>query len=349
MTSQGTVLLSTAGPYAKIGTPVVDACVESNTHYCDLTGEAPWIRSVIDDHEIEAQARKLKIVNCCGFDCIPSDLGAQMIVEEIQKRGAVAHEVRFTAHDVDGGASGGTIYSMMNMFATNSFKTLKALSNPFFLNPRDKVTNRPVEPSTDPALLNTAQDKTVCDYDSQLKCWTIPYIMQAIDTRIVNRSNALSNFKYGPHFVFTERMKVPNALVAAVVTLAMPVMLLFFLNPLGRALLGLVLPTPGQGPSQHLLDHGYMKMRLWGKGVDRDGQTITVTGGVTALHGDPGYRQTAKMIAETAVSLALDRDTLPLTYGVLTPASALGGVLRERLNKRGVEFFLDAAEEKKGK
>jgi short subunit dehydrogenase-like uncharacterized protein len=179
-----------------------------------------------------------------------------MIVEELQKKGAVAREVRFTAYDVEGGASGGTIYSMMNMFATNSLKTLQALSNPFFLNPRDKTSHQPVEPSTDPSLLSTAQDKTVCDYDAQLRCWTIPYIMQAIDTRIVNRSNALSGFRYGPQFVFTERMKVPNALVAVAATVAMPFMLLFFLNPVGRALLKLVLPSPGQGPSQHLLDHG---------------------------------------------------------------------------------------------
>ncbi len=88
-------------------------------------------------------------------------------------------------------------------------------------------------------------------------------------------------------------------------------------------------------------------MKLWGRGTDKAGQEVLVTGGVTALHGDPGYRQTAKMIAETAVSLALDKDSLPLTYGVLTPASALGSVLRQRLNARGMDFYLDVTEEKK--
>ncbi len=214
-----------------------------------------------------------------------------MITDELQKQGAAPQEVRFTAHDVKGGVSGGTAHSMMNMFASNSLSTLLSLLNPYFLNPRDERTQQPTPSTSDRALQRLAGDQALCDYDSVSRCWTVPYIMQAVDTRLVNRSNALLGWQYGPQFVFTERMRVPNVLVAVLVTLLTPIMSLFFLNPIGRATLRLVLPSPGQGPSQHLLDHGHMKMRLWGKGVHREsGKEVLVKGGVTALHGDPGYR-----------------------------------------------------------
>ncbi len=267
-----------------------------------------------------------------------------MIVDALQKKGATnVREVRFTAFAVEGGASGGTIHSMLNMFASNTWTTLLALSNPYYLNPKDDATRNLVTPTTDRNQQNAASDKVMGDYDDILKCWNIPYIMQAIDTRIVNRSNALQNWKYGRQFLFTERMRVPNVILAIACVLVMPLLMTLFVTPFGRAFLKLFLPSPGQGPSQHLLDHGYMKMKLWGKGTDKDHKPVQVTGGVTALHGDPGYRQTAKMVAETAICLARDQNALPEVYGVLTPATAMGKVLRDRLAVRGIDFYVDDA------
>ena len=279
----------------------------------------------------------MRIVSCCGFDCIPCDLGNQLIVEELQKKGADVREVRFTAFEVKGSASGGTLHSMMNMFASTSFPALLALLNPYYLNPVPEGKTKPITPA-DKSVQYRARDKLVFDYDRINQCWGIPYIMQSVDTRLVNRSNALQNFKYGEKFVFTERLRVPHFGYALLSLFMMPVFLLFFMNPLGRAILHLVLPSPGEGPSQYLLDHGYMKMKLWGKGVDAAGKEVVVRGTVTAMNGDPGYRQTGKMMAESAICLALDQKKLPALYGMLTPASAMGAVLRERLNQKGVHF-----------
>lgn len=340
MASSTTVLLSAAGPYAKIGTPIVQACVEAGTHYCDLAGEGPWIREMIDRYSADAEKKKLRIVNCCGFDCIPCDLGNQMIVDELQKKGATVKEVNFCAYDFKGSASGGTLHSMMNMFESCSFPALLALLNPYYLNPIPEGKKKPITPTTDRAILRKAKDKMVFSYDRINQCWTIPYIMQSVDTRLVNRSNALQGFKYGEKFVFTEGLRVPNVFYAVLSVFMMPIFLLFFLNPIGRSILRCVLPAPGQGPSQHLLDHGYMKMKLWGKGTDAAGQEVVVRGTVTALNGDPGYRQTGKMMAEAAICLALDQKKLPPLYGLLTPSSAMGAVLRERLNEKGVNFHV---------
>eukprot|EP01035_Chromulina_nebulosa_P030710 gene30710-40833_t len=108
--SKSKVLLSTAGPFAKIGSPIVASCVRCGTHYCDITGEGPWVKKMISQHHEAALAKKLKIVNCCGFDCIPSDLGTQMMVEHLFSKGG----------DVDQGLMGSlSVLMKSGIFSTN--------------------------------------------------------------------------------------------------------------------------------------------------------------------------------------------------------------------------------------
>jgi hypothetical protein len=107
------VVLSTTGPFALYGTPLVDACVRSSTNYCDITGESQWIRGIIDGYHDQAAASKLKIVNCCGFDCIPSDLGVMMMVDAMKEQGLEPEEIRYVMKESLGGASGGTIASVI--------------------------------------------------------------------------------------------------------------------------------------------------------------------------------------------------------------------------------------------
>lgn len=340
MASQTKVVLSTAGPYAKIGTPVVEACVAGGAHYCDLTGEAPWVREVADKFANEAREKKLKIVNCCGFDCIPCDLGVQLVAEELQRQGCVnVKEVRFLADKIKGGASGGTMASVFNIFETLPFSELRKLLNPFYLNPRNPTSGEIDLPHTNAALTRQSSDNLVMGYDSVTKSWTVPYLMQAIDTRLVNRSNALTDYRYGRTFVFSERMIVPNALAALVVSVAMSFFQILVAIPFTRALVKKIVPAPGQGPDLETRENGFFTARLWGSAVHpATGKEVLVQATVQAYHGDPGYKQTAKMISETAVCLAQDQASLPPLYGILTPSTAMGKVLRERLHARGIEF-----------
>ena len=164
------VVLSTTGPFALSGTPLVDACVRSSTNYCDITGESQWIRGIIDGYHDQAAASKLKIVNCCGFDCIPSDLGVMMMVDAMKEQGLEPEEIRYVMKESLGGASGGTIASVMNIFDTASNSTLMQSASPYFLTPRDTTSGRPTE-ATDEAVATQNKDTYSFLFDKEENCW----------------------------------------------------------------------------------------------------------------------------------------------------------------------------------
>lgn len=286
MASQTTVILSTAGPFDKIGSPIVDACVKSCTNYCDITGEPQWIRKMIDAHADDAAKHKIKIVNCCGFDCIPSDLGCQMLCEEMARRSLNPVDVRFIAGDSLGGASGGTLASVANMFATVSAKEMMDVSKPYYLHP-DKV-NRPSS-SLFAALLAWC----IIGYDAVYKCWTMPYVMQTINIPIVNRSNALLGWQWGKSLKYSEVQKSPAAgpFGALIAVCLMPIFCAMMSISFTRNLLFKFLPQSGEGPNDHVLNNGFFNVMLWGTGVDRvTGKTTMIKGSIHAPNGDPGYR-----------------------------------------------------------
>lgn len=136
------VIIATAGPFALFGSPVIESCIRVGTHYCDITGEVQWVRVMIDKYEKQAIENKVKIVNCCGLDCIPCDIGCQFICEEMEKKGITPTEVRLTCISVKGGVSGGTLYSMANLFDSASNKELRELQTPYYLNPRNISTGK---------------------------------------------------------------------------------------------------------------------------------------------------------------------------------------------------------------
>ena len=260
------VVLSTTGPFALKGTPVVDACVRSETNYCDITGESQWVRSMIDGYHDQAALKKLKIVNCCGFDCIPADMGVMMLADAMKSKGIEPEEIRFIMKDSLGGASGGTLASVFNILETSTNEALAASSNPFFLAPRDAATGQPME-ATDKTVANMNRDTYSFLYDKVEECWESPYVMQSIDTRIVNRSNALSGWKYGRNVIYREFQGVSNVFAAMLATMLFPIVGLLLYIPFTRSWIKTLVPQPGQGPSQYLLDNGYFKAALWGKGT----------------------------------------------------------------------------------
>jgi short subunit dehydrogenase-like uncharacterized protein len=328
MTAQTSVVCSTVGPYAQHGNELVAACVETATDYTDLTGETPWIRRMVAQHHEAARQSGARIVHCCGFDSIPSDLGAQMMVEHLRERhDRATASVRAVFGPTRGGFSGGTAASLIGIVeeAQHDPATRRALLDPYALDPAD-APRGPASP-----------DQRGPVHDPDLGVWTAPFVMAGINTRVVRRSNALLGHSYGPRFVYNESIATgrgPSGLVAAAgVTAATGAFLAATAVPPVRHLIQRLLPAPGEGPSRDSIARGFFKMRLVARS---EGAPALVVRGLVAGERDPGYGETAKMIAEASLCLALDQ--LPAAGGVLTPAAAMGKVLRERLVRAGMTF-----------
>jgi short subunit dehydrogenase-like uncharacterized protein len=189
------VVATTVGPYAIHGHELAAACVEHGTDSVDLTGEPQFVRALIDRHHERAKQTGARIVNCCGFDSIPSDLGTLLLQTEMRARhGTRCAEVKCFAGEMRGGASGGTIASALNvaeeMSRDRSMRRLVA--NPYSLDP-ERTGPGPDGP-----------DQKGVRWDADLGRWTGPFAMAAINARVVRRSNALLGYSYGQDFRYAE-------------------------------------------------------------------------------------------------------------------------------------------------
>ena len=254
------------------------------------------------------------------------------------QRGLVPTTARTVVCKMNGGGSGGTFASVFNIFESLSVAQLVETLNPYYLCPRDAF-NKIAQPASAWVRFQ-AGDRFLPFYDSICKRWCMPFVMQAIDTRVVNRSNALSGWRYGRDFVYSEGMAVPlvGALASALLT---PLFGALMLLSFARNIIKAFLPPPGSGPSEEAQAAGYFHMKLWGTGRDRNGKEVTVQGRLDAPNGDPGYKQTAVMVCEAGVCLALDGDKSPKVYGLLTPSTGLGEPLRERLEAANIKISID--------
>lgn len=323
------VVLSTAGPFALYGSELVAACVRHGTHYVDITGETPWVRGLIDAHHAKAAKDGTRIIPFCGFDSVPSDLGAWLAQREFQQRfGEPCTSVK-GAFRVRGGFNGGTMASMFNMFASGQSG---AVSNPYLLNPADA-------PGPD---AKAAADPVVPRFDADFKAWLAPFMMGPINTRVVRRSAALLG--YAPDFQYQEYMRMGQgagaAVAAGMLSGGSAVTQAAMGFSLVRKLAQRMVPAPGEGPSEEAMDGGSFRFEWIARGAN--GQMLR---GRIADKGDPGNRATTKMLCESALALALQVDELPgagKRGGILTPASGLGDVLVKRLQLAGMTLEVDA-------
>jgi short subunit dehydrogenase-like uncharacterized protein len=329
------VVCSTVGPYAKYGAKLVAACVENGTDYCDLTGEVQFVRRMIDAHHEAAARTGARIVHCCGFDSIPSDLGTLMMQHTMRERhGAALDEVRLFAGESRGSASGGTIASMLYVAeeARHDKSVRRILADPYSLVPEG--------PRGD-----DGPDQMGVRFDRDLGMWTAPFVMAAINARVVRRSSRLLADTYGPRFRYSEVMSTgsgPRGLAfATAVTAGLGGFLAAVsIAPLRSVLEQRVLPKPGEGPDREARERGYFVMRLIGKGRAADGSEVVLRGRVEG-QSDPGYGETAKMLGESALCLALDGASLPAEGGVRTPAGTMGMRLVDRLRDAGMVFSVE--------
>jgi short subunit dehydrogenase-like uncharacterized protein len=332
MCERARVVVSTVGPYALYGEPLIRACVETGTDYCDLTGEAQWMRRMIAAYEAKAKTSGARIVHCCGFDSIPSDLGVLFLQQQAMTHfGEPCTQVTMRVKAMRGAASGGTVASLVNVVreAAKDKALRKELANPYSL--------------VIPAPSETVRQANVTSptYDKDFNVWLAPFVMAAINTRVVHRSNAISEYAYGKKFRYDEAMMMGKNVSGRLRATSMSAGLGGFvaaaaLAPSRWLLEKFVLPKPGEGPSRAAQEKGFFDFRFVGKTEDGRELRVKVTG-----DRDPGYGSTGKMLGEAAACMAHDIDKSELGGGFWTPSTAMGETLIERLTAHaGLTFEL---------
>jgi short subunit dehydrogenase-like uncharacterized protein len=328
------VVLSTAGPFALYGSDLVEACVNNGTHYVDITGETPWVYKLIQKHHEAAKKTGTRIIPFCGFDSVPSDLGAWLVAKTMFGTYGEPVESVKAAFSLRGGVNGGTIASMFNFMGSDQ---ANMLADPFLLNPMSAGAISPVG----------NKDPVTPVYDADFKAWLGPFFMGPINTRVVRRSAALLTPEtpkrgkptlYSKGFHYQEYMRFGVGPVAGAAAAAFSAGMLgsqtaMKFAPL-RNLANKLAPGPGTGPSEASMNSGSFRCELVGKSASGH-----IVRGRIADKGDPGNRATTKMVCEAALCLALQFDELPggaKNGGLLTPATGLGEVLLTRLRAAGM-------------
>jgi short subunit dehydrogenase-like uncharacterized protein len=334
MAARTRVVVTTVGPYSRYGMPLVAACAAAGTDYADLTGEAMFIRESIDLYHKQAADTGARIVHCCGFDSIPSDLSVYALYRAARDDGAgELGDTNFVMRSFSGGVSGGTVASMVDvMQATSSDPDLRReLADPYTLS-----TDRGAEPDVGPQPdLPWRRGRQIAPELAGL--WTTGFVMASINTRVVRRSNALQDWAYGRRFRYSESMSLGSSSLAPVASAvasgvgkATFALGSRYFRLLPRRLVDRIVPKPGTGPSQEARERGYYRIETY----------TTTTSGARYVarmeqQGDPGYKATSVLLGECGLALALDRDKLSDLRGVLTPAAAMGDVLLTRLPAAG--------------
>jgi len=322
LASRARVVVSTVGPYVRYGSPLVAAVAASGTQYCDLTGEPQWVRTMIDAHHEEAVGSGARVVHACGFDSIPSDLGVLFTQRQaIARFGEPCTSIAMRVTTLKGGASGGTIASMMDVVtaARSDPAAREVLRNPYALAPAGQRSGPP-----QPNVLGPTLDRAGGG-------WVGPFVMAVPNTRIVHRTHALLGRPWGDGFEYDEAMALGDGPGGAVKATALTGGIAYFaaLAAAGptRSLLRRVLPQPGEGPSPEQQEAGCFDIHFIGTTASGGRIDARVTG-----DRDPGYGSTAPMLTESALALLDPPPTDALPAGVLTPATAFGAAMIDRLS-----------------
>jgi short subunit dehydrogenase-like uncharacterized protein len=308
------VLITTVGPYLQHGEPFVAACAAAGTDYLDLTGEPEFVDRMYLAHHEAAERSGARILHACGFDSIPHDLGVQFTVDQLPEDVPITVRGYVTA---GGRPSGGTFASSVG--AMSRLRQASAVH-------RERR-------AAEPPVAGGRRVRVVAGrpgYDKSVGRWVLP--MPTVDPQIVVQSAAALD-RYGPEFSYSHFAAFKNPLMAAATVGGVGTFVAVAQVPPARPLLLKLIPS-GRGPSQEAREKSWFRVRFVGEGGGRRVET-QVSGG------DPGYGETSKMLAESALCLAFD--DLPETAGMVTTAVAMGPALRKRLGAKGIEFTLTSS------
>jgi saccharopine dehydrogenase (NAD+, L-glutamate forming) len=302
------VVITTVGPYILYGEPLVAACAAAGTDYVDLTGEPEFVDRMWLRHHAEAERTGARLVHCGGFDSIPHDLGAYFTVQQLPQ----GVPLKVDGHVRGNGQfSGGTYHSAINAFA-RARQTIGAAKQ-----------RRREEPRSATRRVHSAPARVRSGGD--LGGWIVP--LPTIDGAIVRRSAAALD-RYGPDFTYGHNLVVENVFAIGALGAGVGAVALMAPLPPTRKLL-MKIKKPGEGPSEAVREKSWFKVTFVGEGGGE--RVVTEVSG-----GDPGYGETSKMLAETALCLAFDE--LPQTAGQVTTAQAMGDALIARLQRAGISF-----------
>jgi short subunit dehydrogenase-like uncharacterized protein len=302
------VVITTVGPYLEYGEPLVAACADAGTDYVDLTGEPEFVDRMYVAHHERAVASGARIVHASGFDSVPHDLGVLFTLQQLPE--GVAVRIRGMVRS-NAAMSGGTFASALGAFSrARQMKQAHA-------------ARRQVEPRLVGRKVCTSAKRP--HFDKQAGFWLVP--LPTIDPLVVRRS-ATALERYGPDFTYSHYAAAKRLPSVAVGIAAVGAVAVGAQVPRVRRFLMSRLPQ-GEGPSEERRAKSYFSVRFIGEGGGRT--TYTEVRG-----GDPGYTETAKMLAESALSLAFDDN--PPSAGQVTTAVAMGQNLIDRLVRAGISF-----------
>jgi short subunit dehydrogenase-like uncharacterized protein len=322
------VVVSTVGPYARHGLPLVSACAEAGTDYADLTGEVLFVRQSLAAAHDRACATGARIVHSCGFDSVPSDLAVLLLADRAAAAGAgELTDVDLLVREVRGGLSGGTIDSLRTQLreTRENPELRRVAADPYALSP-DRAAEPDLGRQPDVGPPARLPDGT----------WVAPFVMAPYNTRVVRRSNALLDHRYGRALRYREFVATGRSwwspIAAAAVTAGQALVGVGVAQSWLSPVVDRVLPSPGRGPSEKTRQEGHFRLEV--RAATTSGARYRAT---VAASGDPGYAATSVMLAESALELVATRHDRQ-RGGVLTPAVALGHGLVDRLRARGFAF-----------
>ena len=323
---QARVVVAAAGPFSKMGTPVFQSCLDNNCHYVDINGETPWVRHLLDTYSTHPNAANVTLIPNCGFDCVPSEMGAWYAVQALKKASGnpntLARSVR-GYFDTYGAISGGTLATGIAM-EESGYSTLRKLADPYLLGGRPEGGARRAE---------DAEVKTV-SYNAEVGCWTGPFMMAGINTRVVRRSlELLKGELYAKDASYNECAIAKTEKQAMKLMKSAPVAVRKDMVEKGK------LPKPGAGASDKMNEKFYFNAHFYGESECGKYKSHVL------LSGGGGYTETARMSAEAALLLATQPKGTFKT-GIQTPSSALGGRYFDALKASGLQFTDLSAESK---
>jgi trans-enoyl reductase len=337
MAARTRVVITTVGPYARYGLPLVAACAAAGTDYADLTGELMFARNAIDQYHKQAVDTGARIVLSCGFDSIPSDLNVYQLYRRVAQDGAgeLCDTTLVLRSFSQLGASGGTVASLLGTIraASADAQTREIIDDPYTL-----TTDRAAEPELGPQP--DFRWRRGRDIAPELAgYWTGGFVLAAHNTRITRHSNALQDWSYGRGFRYSEGMSFGRSWAApvasAIATRALATAVFLgnrYLHRLPQRLVDRITPKSGAGPGKRAQQRGHYAVETY---------TTTSTGArYLARFGQScdAYLGTSVMLGESGLALALDRHRLSELRGVLTPAAAIGDALLARLPGAGVSM-----------